>query len=92
MRLSPSAPNSAGFYTCPICGFAALARPPYDSDGYPTFGICPCCATEYGYQDVNGDFDRLRAEWVERGMPWSSEVNPAPDNWDPREQLRSADF
>jgi hypothetical protein len=73
-------------YTCPVCGYAALKYPPDD------FTICPSCGTEFGYQDSNKTNADLRAEWVKRGLPWSSRVIERPAGWNGLSQLQSAGF
>ena len=71
-------------YTCPVCAHAALKFPSED------FTICPSCGTEFGYHDSNKSNAELRAEWVKRGLPWSSRVIERPAGWDGLSQLQSA--
>lgn len=92
MRMKPSEQNTAGLFTCPVCGYAELRHAPYNAHGMPDFVICPSCGVEYGYQDADGDHGRLRREWIANGMPWSSRVTPIPPDWDPASQLRDAGF
>ena len=74
-------------YKCNVCGYPCLTRPPAD------FMICPCCYTEYGYDDANKSHALLRLEWIQKGMPWMGQnVSPPPDNWNPLEQLAKAGF
>lgn len=86
-------------YACPVCGYGELREPPWDNDS-PSDEICPSCGTQFGYDDAaGGDAARrqvrhreLREAWVARGMPWDSgDIKPAPEGWDPRQQLRSVD-
>lgn len=89
---TPSPINQAGLYTCPVCGWAGLARAPYNQFGNPDFAICPCCGVEYGYDDSDGDHARLRSEWIGGGMRWWAKSRTPPPAWDPTSQLRDAGF
>jgi hypothetical protein len=73
---------------CPVCGYNELPKPAYDHSGYASFEICPCCGTQFGYQDARRPHESLRAEWVAKGLPWHSRVFPQPPGWDPEKQLR----
>lgn len=55
--------------------------------------ICPCCGTEFGYDDDLGvTYRQLRDLWVQNGAPWFSPVvTPKPD-WNPLRQLALADL
>jgi hypothetical protein len=70
-----------------VCGFGGLDEPPYDDTGSPTSEICPCCGTEFGYQDATESHEALRNAWVEKGMPWRSSSIGPPPGWDPQGQL-----
>lgn len=67
-------------YTCPVCGFAL----PYAAEA---FHICPCCGTEFGYDDARRLHSDLRAQWLRNGARWWSPVGLPPDNWDPFRQV-----
>src|SRR4051812_48316988 len=69
-------------YTCPVCGYKRLRYPAAD-EGV----ICPCCGTQFGYSDAGTTHAQLRREWVREGMKWYSRVTPAPEGWNPAEQL-----
>jgi hypothetical protein len=71
-------------HTCPVCGYAALRYPAED------FTICPSCGTEFGYHNSNKTNAELRAEWMSRGLPWSSRAVEPPAGWNGLRQLRSA--
>lgn len=73
-------------HQCPVCGFTGLVDPPAD------FEICPCCGTEFGFDDDLKSHAELRMEWVMGGMHWFSNANHAPPNWDPVNQLLRAGF
>jgi hypothetical protein len=67
---------------CPVCGYQ-MSWPPSD------FNICPCCATEFGYDDAGRTYEDLRNEWIKGGMAWWSPCNVQPSGWDPERQLKS---
>jgi hypothetical protein len=86
-------------YQCPVCGYIGFDEPPWASDVSPSYDICPSCGTEFGYQDFGQNelerrarWQTLRQEWIGRGMPWSSSVDPKPAEWDPIKQLRGIDI
>lgn len=79
--------------TCPVCGYH-LHFVPWIGDS-PSDEICPCCGTQFGLDDSQAFRDpdalgliheRLREQWVARGMPWSYPRQPPP-GWDPVRQL-----
>jgi hypothetical protein len=67
-------------YVCPVCGFI-LDFPPED------FNICPSCGVEFGAETSIYSIVELRKNWLDRGAPWSSRVQPRPIGWDPAWQL-----
>ena len=69
-------------FTCPVCGYPALAEPPYE--------ICPSCGFEFGVSDDDQGFthEQWRARWIAEGMPWWSGARHRPAGWDPAAQLR----
>jgi hypothetical protein len=75
-------------FTCPVCGWDKLAEPPYDSFGCATYSICPCCGTEFGYDDATAKHAELRNAWIAAGMRWWSVSTLPPADWDPEVQLR----
>lgn len=76
-------------YICPVCGYAGLDEPAYDSYGCSSFSICSCCGTEFGYDDSVVQHEELRKRWIEAGMKWWSTVLKAPMNWKPNAQLKN---
>lgn len=62
------------FYGCPVCGYGLLQSPPANHS------ICPCCGTEFGYDDFTKSHRQLRDEWLRSGAYWfsSSTVPPVP--------------
>lgn len=74
-------------YTCPVCGYEKLEHPPQD------FNICPCCYTEFGYEDHIVSPVELRKEWIRNGMRWEgANVMSVPLGWNPVEQLARAGY
>ena len=83
-------------YTCPACGFPDLDEPPWSETSGPSLEICVSCGIQFGYTDACGGdleqqrsfYSEWRAEWIRKGMPWTSVgISPPPD-WDPATQLR----
>lgn len=72
---------------CPVCGFGRLSEPPYDQYGCASFDICPCCGTEFGYDDSKVAHEKLRKSWLADGAPWKSRTTEPPVNWNAIEQL-----
>ena len=71
---------------CPVCGYKKLTKPPLN------FSICPCCGTEFGYDDAKLFHAELRRQWALAGARWFSRaVNPTPE-WNPWLQLINAGF
>ena len=75
-------------FTCVVCGYDELDEPPYDEYGCSSFTICPCCGTEFGYDDYSIAHEVLRQRWVASGMKWWSTAVPEPVNFDPIAQLQ----
>ena len=73
-------PAISAIYKCPVCGYD-LTEPPTN------YSICPCCGTEFGYDDADASHADLRQEWVAQGCPWFSQSRPAPTDWDARQQI-----
>lgn len=69
---------------CPVCGFDGLRHPAKDDM------ICPCCGTQFGYDDFAKTHEDLREEWLAKGAVWQSRQIPPPAGWSPRMQLARA--
>lgn len=59
-------------YMCPICDYDKLEFPPRNHE------ICPCCGTEFGFDDFDKSNSQLREEWIRGGSLWWSTA--VPDN------------
>jgi hypothetical protein len=72
---------------CRVCGLLQ-ENPPWGWDGNtPTFEICDCCGTEFGYEDATlVGVAQKRETWLTDPGTWH---RPAakPTAWDPEEQL-----
>jgi len=87
--------NSIKNIYCPVCGYD-LGFPPWEGD-FPSDEICPCCAIQYGYDDMAGGdinkrnmiYNERRNLWIKEGMLWKSIGTKQPDNWDPAKQIKN---
>ncbi len=73
---------------CRVCGYE-LDSPPWGEGGdEPTWDICPCCGTEFGYEDCTLESTRARREgWVSGGMRWFDRKKK-PMDWSFEEQYK----
>ena len=71
------------YMVCPVCGFCG--------DGFvgEDFEICPCCGTQFGYDDATRPHFDLRRIWMSDGCVWWSNARPPPLGWDPQDQIKS---
>ena len=75
---------------CPVCGFRGLSEPAYDEHGGASFEICPCCGTEFGYDDAGRSHYELRLRWIAAGSPWSDRDISPPADWNALRQMQEA--
>ena len=82
-------------YICPICGYNKLERQPYNEYFQGTMEICPCCGTEFGYDDAVRNkknlhlrWKKLRGKWVIGGSKWLNPIKK-PKDWSAEEQLKN---
>jgi hypothetical protein len=68
-------------YICPVCGYEKLSDPPED------FNICDCCGTEFGLDDFEASYEKLRHDWIAEGYHWFDPQSGPPSNWNPIAQL-----
>jgi len=73
-------------YTCPVCAVGGMEDPPHD------YNICPCCGTEFDYDDHAHGYLELRNAWLARGGPWFSTATKPPRGWNPYAQLVAAGY
>jgi hypothetical protein len=63
-------------WACPVCDYL-LDFPPWFSDS-PSYGICPSCGIQFGYDDEAGGDRAQRAQiyqewrrlWIAKGKEW----------------------
>jgi hypothetical protein len=81
--------NSHKKMICRVCGYF-YGDYIWGEDGRtPSFEICPCCGTEFGYHDATLDaIKKNRKQWVEKGAPWFDEKKK-PSQWSLEEQLKN---
>ncbi len=77
-------------FLCPVCGFGGLTSAPYDPSGCASFDLCPCCGTEFGYDDASVTHHKLRRQWLVAGAPWRSSCVGMPEGWNAVEQLQAS--
>ena len=51
---------------CPVCDYDKMIEAPRN------YKICPCCGTEFGYDDFDKSNQQLREEWIAGGRLWWS--------------------
>jgi hypothetical protein len=68
---------------CPICGLSNPLGPP--DDGM----ICPCCGTEFGYDDFATSHAELRQRWIAEGARWWSPNMAPPSGWNAHVQVQA---
>lgn len=71
--------------TCPVCGYE-LPRP------MATNLICPCCGTQFGYDDYAVSHRELLVQWLRAGHPWFSRIRRPPSGWKVYDQLYRANL
>ena len=74
--------------TCTVCGWPHLPRSPLLQDHL----ICPCCGTQFGYNDALRSHAELRRQWVDDGARWFSRIISAPEGWNALRQLLAAGY
>ncbi len=72
---------------CRVCGLNQ-GEPPWGEGGVcPTYDICNCCGTEFGYGDCSlKAIQASRERWLLNGAYWKSPKGKPP-NWSLEEQL-----
>lgn len=73
---------------CRVCGLEQ-SEPPWGEDGCtPSFDICDCCGTEFGYEDcLPVSARKARAIWLSNGCPWF-QPDARPEDWSAAVQLQ----
>ena len=76
------------FYKCRVCGLRQDGLPWGEDGKTPSFNVCSCCGTEFGYEDATLKAIRLQRErWLSTSAKW---FNPKdkPQDWNLDEQLK----
>ena len=75
-------------HRCRVCGLHQGEDLPWGESGAdPTFFICDCCGTEFGYEDVLlAGVRAARSRWLEAGGEWGDR-RTRPQGWNRDEQL-----
>ena len=71
-------------FQCPVCAYSNMRHPPVD------FAICPCCGTQFGYDDAGQSYDELRQAWIDSGAQWFSPFTQPQAGWNGYSQLLRA--
>lgn len=76
-------------FFCRICGLDQEEYPWGEDNNSPTFGICACCGSEFGYHDFTLEGIRKhRKSWISSGAKWA-EIKAMPSNWSLEKQLQN---
>lgn len=76
---------------CPVCGFEYLDEKVLDNETWKdfyTYEICPCCDTEFGFDNCNCSYSDLRIKWFKGGAKFNYN-NDMPENWNLENQLKN---
>ncbi len=74
-------------YRCRICGLKQNTPPWGENCETPTFNICACCGTEFGYEDNNTSaIKKNRNRWLANEANWF-DPDERPEDWSVEEQL-----
>ena len=81
--------NKINKLSCKVCG-NIQEDPPWGEDGQcPTYDICDCYGTEFGYGDCTlKAIKTSRACWLAKGAQWKC-LEEKPKDWCLREQLKN---
>lgn len=76
-------------FLCKVCGYN-YGDYVWGEDGLsPSHEICPCCGTEFGYEDSNeSSILAQRERWLNSGAKWSN-PEEKPKKWSFEEQLKN---
>jgi hypothetical protein len=75
-------------YACRVCGLHQDEAPWGEDGSLPSFNICDCCGTEFGYHDATlSAIQKSREKWFGNGAKWV-EPKAQPKTWILEEQLQ----
>lgn len=74
---------------CRVCGYELSSAPWGDDGDTPSWDICPCCGTEFGYEDCTlVSAKNKRNRWFADGCKWF-DPKSRPLDWDCEHQLEN---
>jgi hypothetical protein len=74
-------------YVCRICGLLQNEATWGEDKKTPSFDICNCCGSEFGYEDCQLSAVRSNRErWMQKGCLWNK-PKFKPETWSIEEQL-----
>jgi hypothetical protein len=76
--------------TCRVCGNKYSDFQPWGDDGKtPSFALCNCCGTQFGYEDCElSSIRKMRSDWIANGARWF-EPNEKPLDWSLEKSLEN---
>ena len=82
--------NEKIFKICRVCGYEFQNFEPWGRDGRtPSFSHCPCCFTEFGFDDVKLEMIKSKRKmWIDGGSLWY-EPEKRSENWNSVEQMKN---
>jgi hypothetical protein len=74
-------------YMCRVCGLLQEEKPWGEDGKTPSFDMCLCCGSDFGYEDCSPSSAKLaREKWLSKNELWNiPRFKPA--NWSLEEQL-----
>jgi transcription elongation factor Elf1 len=80
------------FFLCKVCGHNYGDYTWGENGSDPSFNICPCCGTEFGYEDSNEKaIISQRKKWLDKGANWYF-PEEKPKDWNLDEQLNNLKY
>lgn len=72
---------------CRVCGLGLSDAPWDEDDKTPSWEICPCCGTEFGYEDITPEVSKnQRSKWLASGGEWFDK-SKKPSDWSFDQQI-----
>jgi hypothetical protein len=81
--------NDNSLHYCRVCGHYNVDLPWGKNGSLPSFNICDCCGSEFGYHDFSIiGIRRQREAWLKHADNWN---NPSakPKDWNLEAQLKN---
>lgn len=78
-------------FICPVCGFDGLEEKALDNEtwkDYYTYEVCPCCDTEFGFDNYKFSYSTLRTNWFKNGASFKY-LEDKPEDWNLENQLKN---